>query len=180
MNYFKVPKFLIEVFGERQTLLEVACTLIFAVLGSWIIFSGVNIEVASWKMILAFLLIADVLAGCIANFTFGTNEYYSSRPGSRLTFIAIHVHLLLIAWLLSQPIETALIVWGYTIASAFLVNALKGKVIQRFIAANLMCYGIMLLVYLKLPAWFFIVSVFFMIKVMYSFSVDHFAKGARN
>jgi hypothetical protein len=68
----------------------------------------------------------------------------------------------------------ALIIWVFTIASAFLVNALKGTSIQDFITAKLMCYGVLLLIYLSLPVWFLMVSMFFMIKVLFSFSVDHF------
>ncbi len=176
MKYFKTPEFLHEVLGEKQSILEVSCTIFFALFGSWIIYSLANFELRSWQTVLAYILIADVLAGCIANFSFGTNEFYSKRSKNRLIFISIHIHILAIAWLLSQPMDTALIVWGFTIASAFLVNALKGKSIQGFIAANLMCYGILLLIYLSLPVWFLMVSIFFMIKVLFSFSVDHFDK----
>jgi len=176
MKYFKTPEFLFEVLGEKQSVLEVSCTIIFALLGSWIIYSVAGIELGSWQTVVAFILIVDVLAGCIANFSFGTNEFYSKRPKNRLIFISIHIHILVIAWLLSEPMGAALIVWGFTIASAFSVNALKGKSIQGFIAANLMCYGILLLIYLSLPVWFLMVSMFFMIKVLFSFSVDHFDK----
>jgi hypothetical protein len=176
MKYFKTPKFLNEVFGEKQSILEVSCTLLFALSGSLIIYSLANFDLGSWQTVLAYILIADVLAGSIANFSLGTNEFYSKRPKNRLIFISIHVHILAIAWLLSEPMDTALIVWGFTIASAFLVSALKGKSIQGFIAANLMCYGILLLIYLSLPVWFLMVSMFFMIKVLFSFSVDHFEK----
>ncbi len=174
MKYFKTPTFLFDVFGEKQTVLEVSCTVLFALLGSWMIYSVADIRLDSWKAVVAYLLIADILAGCIANFSVGTNAFYSKRPKNRLIFIAIHVHIIVVAWLLSEPIANALIVWGYTIMSAFLVNWLNGKVTQRFIAANLMCYGIFLLIYLSLPMWFLMVSVFFMIKVVFSFSVNHF------
>lgn len=176
MKYFKIPEFLFEVLGERQSILEVTCTIIFALVGGGIIYSVADIDLGSWQTVVAYILIVDVLAGCIANFSFGTNEFYSKRPKNRLVFISIHIHILVIAWLLSEPMGTALIVWSFTIASAFLVNALNGKSIQGFIAANLMCYGIFLLIYLSLPVWFLMVSMFFMIKVLFSFSVDHFDK----
>lgn len=179
MKYFKTPEFLFEVLGEKQSVLEVTCTVLFALLGSWIIYSVADIEFGHWKTAVAYILIADVLAGCIANFSLGTNEFYSKRPKNRLIFIAIHIHILVIAWLLSEPMDTALIIWAFTIVSAFLVNALNGKPIQNFIAANLMCYGIFLLIYLSLPVWFLMVSIFFMIKVLFSFSVDHFGKRAK-
>lgn len=176
MKYFKTPEFLFEVFGEKQSILEVVCTVLFALLGSWIIYSIADIELSNWKSVVAYILIADVLAGCIANFSFGTNEFYAKRPKNRLIFIAIHIHILLIAWLLAEPMNIAFIIWGFTIVSAFIVNALSGKSIQSFIAANFMCYGIFLLIFLSLPAWFLMISMFFMIKVLFSFSVDHFGK----
>ncbi|WP_440055723.1 hypothetical protein ACSLBF_06145 [Pseudoalteromonas sp. T1lg65] len=178
MKYFKTPEFLFEVLGEKQSLLEVGCTLVFALVGSWVIYLVAGVELDNWKSMLAFLVIADVLAGCIANFSYGTNEYYSQRPKNRLIFIAIHVHILAVAWLLSEPLDSAMIIWGFTIVSAFIVNALKGTRIQCFIAANLMCYGILLLIYLPLSNWFLMVSAFFLIKVLFSFSVDHFGKQA--
>lgn len=180
MKYFKTPEFLFDVFGRKQSILEVSSTVIFALFGSWIIYSVSDIQLNSWKAIIAFMLIADILAGCIANFSFGTNAYYSQLPKNRLIFITIHVHIIVIAWLLSLPISDALIVWGYTIASAFLVNALNKKSIQIFIAANLMCYGIFLLIYLSFPTWFLMISIFFMIKVLFSFSVNHYAKCKEN
>lgn len=178
MKYFKTPGFLFEVLGEKQSILEVTCTVLFALLGGWVIYNVSDIEFSHWKTVLAYVLIVDVLAGCIANFSFGTNEFYAKRPKGRLLFIIIHIHILVISWLLSEPMDTAFVIWGFTIVSAFLVNSLHGKSIQNFIAANLMCYGIMLLVYLSLPIWFLMVSMFFMIKVLFSFSVNHFNKPA--
>ncbi len=177
MNYFKVPEFLHDVFGEKQSSLEVFASIVFALIGSLLIynlFSLENPQISSWKIILGFILIADVLAGCIANFTKGTNNYYAKRAKNRLIFITIHIHIIVIALLLDAPGESSFLIWIYTIISAGIVNALKGKVIQGFIAANLLCWGIFLLIYLSLPTWFLIVSLFFIMKVIFSFSVDHF------
>lgn len=176
MKYFKTPEFLYEVLGEKQSILEISCTIIFALFGSILIYSLADIPLDNWKTILAFVLIADVLAGCIANFSLGTNQFYAKRSKNRLIFIVIHVHILAIAWLLAEPMYNAILIWAYTILSAFLINALNDKSIQKFIAANLMCYGIFLLIYLSLPIWFLMVSIFFMIKVVFSFAVDHYAK----
>ena len=177
MNYFKVPEFLHDVFGEKQSILEVFASILFALIGTLLIYSLFDIEsshINSWRIILGFILIADVLAGCIANFTKGTNNYYATRAKNRLIFIAIHIHIILIALLLDAPLVSSILIWIYTIISASIVNTLKGKVIQSFIAANLLCYGIFLVIYLSLPMWFLIVSLFFMMKVIFSFAVDHY------
>ena len=179
MNYFIVPNYLHEVFGEKQSKLEVLLTLLFAFIGSlllYFLFYNPDTQEKGWIVVTAFIVISDILAGCIANFTKGTNEFYAQRPRGRLLFISIHFHILIIAWLLSVPFESALIVWGYTIVSALIVNAFKKTTIQLFIAANLMCYGIFLLMTLTIPTWFLIISIFFMIKIMFSFSVDHYTK----
>ncbi|EPP5730231.1 hypothetical protein ACUT7I_003641, partial [Vibrio cholerae] len=96
------------------------------------------------------------------------------RPKGRLLFIAIHIHILAIAWLLSAPLDYALLIWAYTIISALVVNALKGSHFQLFISASLMCSGLLVLMLFPLSTWFLIVSTFFMIKVMFSFAVDHY------
>ena len=177
MKTIEMPKALHEVFGEKQTVFEVVCAALFASIGSLLMYFLFYLPVVAeknWMVILGFILIADVLAGCIANCSRGTNAFYATKPRGRLLFIAGHVHILAIAWLLSAPFEYALIVWAYTIISAFVVNALKGHGLQLFIAVNLMCCGVFVLMLLPLSAWFFMISLFFMIKVMFSFAVDHY------
>lgn len=177
MKIFKMPKSLHEVFGESQSLIELSITAAFAIIGTWTIYFKLYqpaVQNDTWMLILGFLLIADVLAGCIANFSHGTNHFYAQRSKGRLVFIAIHIHLLVIAWLLSAPFEYALLIWLYTILCALYVNHLKGQPLQLFIAASLMCGGLLLVLCLPIETWFLVTSVFFMIKVMFSFAVDHY------
>ncbi|WP_448547667.1 hypothetical protein [Thalassotalea fusca] len=176
MKTVNIPKFLHEVLGERQSKIEVIAILMFAGIGGFAIFNLADLSLNRWPPIIAFILIVDVLAGCIANFTRGTNNFYAARPKNRIVFIAIHIHLLAIAWLLEAPLIDAFVIWGYTMISALIVNHLYGKKYQHFIAANLMCYGLLLSVFLSLEQWFLLVSLFFMIKVMYSFAVDHYSE----
>ncbi|MEJ2763544.1 hypothetical protein VV869_06135 [Photobacterium sp. MCCC 1A19761] len=164
-------------FGEKQSVIEVVCTALFAVIGTSLIFFRFDFpdpQPTLWRTVLGVVLIADVLAGCVANFTRGTNQYYAQRPKGRLLFIAIHVHLLAIAWLLSAPMLAAFWIWLYTIASALIVNRLLGHPMQVFIAASLLCFGLLLILSLALPGWFLVTSIFFMMKVMFSFAVDHY------
>ncbi|UTV30826.1 hypothetical protein [Photobacterium atrarenae] len=176
MNNFLVPKALHEVFGEKQSVIEVVFTALFAVVGTSLIYFHFDFPgtAHTWRTAFGLILIADVLAGCLANFTRGTNQYYAQRPKGRLLFIAIHVHLLVIAWLLSAPMLAACWIWLYTIACALLVNRLFGYSLQVFIAASLLCVGLLLILSLALPGWFLVISIFFMMKVMFSFAVDHY------
>ncbi|ENP8322901.1 hypothetical protein ACTQ8I_002611 [Vibrio vulnificus] len=179
MADIQIPKSLHEVFGEKQSALEIACVFAFAFVGTaivyWHLYLPMNAEL-NWKVALGFVLIADVLAGCVANFTKGTNQYYAARPSSRFTFIAIHFHVIAIAWLLGESILLAWMVWIYTITSALVVNSLNGHRLQLFVSASLMCFGLLLLLLLPLEPWFLACSLFFMIKVVFSFAVDHYTK----
>lgn len=181
MHDIRVPASLHEVLGERQSWPEVIAILTFAIVGTALIYGLYYTPAempASWRVITGFILIADVMAGCMANFSHGTNHFYGQRKQARLLFILIHVHILLIAWLLAAPLQPALIIWAYTIVAALLVNALHGHRLQLFAAANLLGYGILLLVGLQAPLWLLVSGLFFMLKVMFSFAVDHYARQA--
>ncbi len=92
-----IPAWLHDVFGERQNIAELTSTVCFA----GVVTALLALEapapwetVSPWRMWLALVIIFDVAAGCAANFTRGTNDFYAARPRNRWLFIAIHVHLL--------------------------------------------------------------------------------------
>jgi hypothetical protein len=124
---------------------------------------------------ISIILIADIFAGTVANFTRGTNNFYAKRPRNRWLFIGIHAQPLLIAWLLDGNLLKALFVWLFTLISASIVNMLVGKIYQREVAGTLMSLGIFIamMLYQNESFIYLTMSVFFMIKVVYSFSVDH-------
>ena len=178
MKTFMVPKSLHEVFGEQQTWLEVTGVVLFALVGSGLIYGLLYTPVAElsvWRSVIAWLLIADILAGCIANFSRGTSQFYAARPSGRWLFIAIHFHLIAVAWLLGEAVLPVSYIWVFTILAAIVVNLLQSHRYQLFIAANLVVYGLILIVALALPSWLMLVSILFMLKVVFSFGVDHFA-----
>jgi len=176
-----MPKFLHEVFGEQQSIAEILIILSFAIIGSFFIYNTflqTNVDIVTWRLVLAFILIADILAGCLANFTRGTNDFYARRPSNRLMFIAMHVHILAVAWLMKIDMTSALLIWAITISSALLINSLIQHALQKIIAAALLAIAILVLLQLSQPAWFVGVSLFFIIKVMFSFAVDHYRVGS--
>ncbi|MFT5594859.1 MAG: hypothetical protein ACI8SR_003259 [Oceanicoccus sp.] len=176
MKYFNVPVSLKEVFGEQQTFIEVFVTLVISLVTSLVIYLYLypSNNVSILALIVGFILVWDVLAGCIANFTYGTNQYYAVREKSRWVFIGIHFHIIAIAWLLDGPLGLSVGVWGFTIASAIAVNLLKDHKLQLFVAANFVFVGLVVIFTLAMPMWFSLVSVFFLFKVVLSFAVDHY------
>lgn len=177
----RMPSYLHDVFGESQTVGELLAIVLFGVggaVGLFFAFPEMTEDLPFWRSAAAFLLVADVFAGCIANFTRSTNDYYAARSKQRLAFIAIHVHVLLLAWLLGMGWWSAFAVWGYTIAGALVVNALKASPFQVFVAGVLLALGIACMVVgMDTPAYFLVVSLLFMVKVQFAFAVDHYAQG---
>jgi hypothetical protein len=179
MQRFAVPGFLHEAFGETQTWIEFLATIAFGIGGAvvlvWLHPQPFG-DVPLWRSAFAIVLIFDIFAGCVANFTRGTNDYYGARPGARWVFIAIHVHLPAVALLLGMDLGFAMAVWAYTIAAAAIVNALRGTAVQPFVGALLLASGLLLapqILSTSLPM--LVIAQLFMVKVLYAFAVDHYA-----
>lgn len=179
MKTVKIPSFLHDILGERQFAFEIILITLFGVGASAFIiylhYHSIRLD-QIWKSLLGYLLLIDIAAGCLANMTRGTNDYYGKRPANRIIFISIHFHLILCAWLLGAPILPAILIWLYTICVAFLINGLKKNPHQKIIAFILLLFGISALFAVPdvMPLWFRLISLLFLTKVSYSFAVDHF------
>ena len=126
-------------------------------------------------MALALLLILDIIAGCAANFTRGTNDFYAARPAHRIGFIAIHIHLPVVLALAGLPLVPGLLVWAWTIAGAFLVNALNGRSSQVPVAGVLVAVGLGAAPLIgPWEPWALAVAQLFLVKVLYAFAVNHY------
>jgi hypothetical protein len=176
----RIPPFLHDVLGESLTIGELLAIVVFGVgLATWLFFAFPEMTqgLSIWRSMIAYLLVVDICAGCVANFTRSTNNYYAARDKQRLVFIAIHAHILVAAWLLGTGPGNAVLVWGYTIAGALVVNALKGSPFQKFTGGLLLALGIAIIVSgTEVPRYFLIISLLFMVKVLFSFAVDHYGQ----
>lgn len=174
----RMPSYLHDVFGESQTIGELLGITLFGVGFPAVLFftfPQMTHNLPLWRSAIAYLLMADIFAGCIANFTRSTNNYYAARDKQRLVFIAVHVHILIVAGLLGIAFGNSVIVWGYTIAGALTVNALKGNPFQKFVAGVLLALGITIVVLgVDAPKYFLVISLLFMVKVLFAFAVDHY------
>jgi hypothetical protein len=176
----RMPSYLHDVFGESQSIGELAAILFFGVGGATLLFFAfpeMTQGLPLWRSVIAYLLVLDIFAGCVANFTLSTNNYYAARHRQRLVFIAVHVHILIVAWLLGVGLWNAVIVWAYTVAGAFIVNALKENQFQKFVAGLLLAIGtIVTLLGTEAPKYFLVISLLFMVKVLFAFAVDHYGQ----
>lgn len=178
MKQVRIPSFLQEAFGTSQPLGSILAVLAFAALATTSIMLArppLDPALPGWRNALAWVVIFDIAAGCLANFTFGTNEYYAARPRARWVFISIHIHLFVVAWALQADMRVAMGVWAYTIAGATLVNLLFRHPQQLFVAALWVMTGWILLTTIISPGALLPVYALFLMKVAFAFAVDHFA-----
>ncbi|MBD1581336.1 hypothetical protein [Pseudoalteromonas sp. S16_S37] len=175
----EIPKSLHDVLGEQQSKSALLSIAIFTLLGSIVIFSLMHYQApeqsyAWWQYALGELIIIDIVAGAAANFTQGTNHYYAKSAKSRWIFIAIHIHLLAVAVLFEQSLLQALYIWAYVIIGACFLNLLFRNPWQRIIALLVVLGGLIVIASFGLPWWYQLVAGLFLVKVCYSFAVDHY------
>ncbi|GAB2550729.1 hypothetical protein [Gracilibacillus alcaliphilus] len=177
MKTVKVPAYFHELFGKRIALLDLWFTLLFCIGMTALLLTLTYFEwqqLAVWQMVILIVLIVDITGGVIANFSFSTNLYYKTNAKRRLVFIAIHVQPIIFAWLFDDYYGISLIVWGYTIVSALIVNALIQYPGQRMIGVFLAVSGVsLLLLFTDIPQILLAIFSFYIFKVIFSFAVDH-------
>lgn len=168
------PVMLREVLGLTFEPAQVVAMLAFGgALAAGVSFATAFDGLPAWRALLAVVLIADIGAGCLSNFTASTNQYYAERPRLRWVFIALHVHLLVVAWALGWPMPAALVLWGWTVGSAAVVNLLAGRASQRLVAGGLFALSLLAPLGWAMPAPMQVVAALFTLKVAYAFAVRH-------
>ncbi|UHA74663.1 hypothetical protein [Paenibacillus sp. 481] len=184
MKQLRIPLFLHDVFGEKQSMASILSILLFGGLlttALYVLFPALTDQLPLWRTALALLLIFDIFSGCIANFTASTSNFYAARKTNRIVFIAIHAHIILVALLLDTHIWYSIGVWAYTIAGALIVNALLGKRSQLHVAGLLLSVGLGGMPLLpNIQPYMLTIFLLFMLKVLFSFAVDHYGKGINN
>ncbi|MDQ6421962.1 hypothetical protein RB620_21260 [Paenibacillus sp. LHD-117] len=184
MNQLRIPTFLHDVFGEVQRVGNLLAILLFGgllTLGLYFLFPEMTESLPVWRSALALLFMFDIFSGCVANFTASTSNFYAARKINRIVFITIHFHIVLVSLLLQTEMWHSIAVWAYTIIGAFIVNALIGNHSQRFVAGLLLSIGLSCIPLLpNIEPYMLVTCLLFMLKVLFSFSVDHYSKTINN
>lgn len=166
-----------EVFGERQSPAVIITVLVGGTVATAVLVT-LSVDAftapAWWRTLLAVIVIWDIACGCLANVTRSTNDYYARRPVHRRIFLAVHVHLVLVALLLGAPALPAVAVWAYTILAAAVVNGLVSSPRQLLVAATFFVVPLIAvpLIFDSDPVME-MVSLLFVTKVILAFAVDH-------
>lgn len=186
MRSLQVPASFKEVLGHTQRPWQLAAVFAVGTLVAILLtLEGREVwePLPWWRRLLAFLLVLDIVAGCLANFTRGTNDFYAASARRRRVFLAVHVHVLLLAWALKQDLAPAAAVWAYTLAGACGVDAVRERDSQLFAAGTWLALGLAwIVVMVPAPPALLAVYLLFLFKLVFSFAVDHHgtrAPGAR-
>ncbi|KKB77330.1 hypothetical protein VW29_18380 [Devosia limi DSM 17137] len=178
-----IPHFLHDVFGTSQTPFQLAAIIAFGLAVPVALALQAPDLLASlppWRLVLAGLIIADIAAGCVANLTRSTNDFYAVRPRNRWVFIAIHGHIVATALLLGADLMASIAIWAFTIAGAVIVNLLKRQQDQVFVAGLLLAIGLTgIALWPGMTQPMICIGALFMLKVLVHFAVDH-SRDSRN
>lgn len=135
---------------------------------NWNELSGLPI----WKTVLFLLILVDIFAGAIGNFTLSTQLWYKNKPKKRVVFYFEHlVHI----GLLTLAVGHLWFSFGlllYTIGAGLLVNYTKSLKQQEINASAVICIGLLIFyVALPVPQILIWLPAVLLIKLVMGFSV---------
>ena len=171
----QVHKFLFELFGRETTTFD----LLSIVIGS-LSFAGLtlalkwNAGISIFKLVILTILALDIAGGVIANFTKGTNNYYSESLRKRYLFVFFHLlQPSILIWIFPSELLAILGVSLFTLTSSIIVLNIKKQYNQRIIAVTLLLFSLFLSTLLNYsdPLTKMIMQLF-SIKLILAFSVN--------
>jgi len=182
MKSISIPSGLHEVFGEEQSLGSLLGVFVAGFAGAtafYLLGPDTLMAAGALRAGIALLLAFDIAAGCAANFSRGTSDYYARSAPKRRIFIAVHLHLPALALLAGLPLPPALAAWALSVGAASIVNGRAGKADQPALAGLMLALIAPALFLIPMPEAQRLISLLFYIKLAYAFAVDHYGAGGR-
>lgn len=171
----KVHKSLHDLFGRETTRLDLIAILLGAIALSILTQMLCHDSELSLtkKIVLAFLTL-DIGGGVIANFTEGTNNYYSENIKRRYLFVLLHIlQPLILMWIFPENIKVISAITFYTLISSLIVTTIKDITTQRITAATFLVIGILLIYLFQFSDQALqLIFMMYLIKLILAFSVN--------
>ncbi len=125
-----------------------------------------------WKPILFLVMVLDIIAGAIANFTKSSQDYYKNNTKKRIIFLFMHFLHIGFLILAVGHLWYSLSVLIFTLIGAFIVNFTESLKQQEINASAVVCLGIILF-YVVFPApqilmW---LPAILLVKLVFGFSI---------
>lgn len=170
----RIPKFLHELHGAEARLstillsygagLAVAAIALFQLRGT---------DIGSLQKVLVALVLLDVAAGVIANFSSSTNQHYQQAQSPRKGFLLLHaLHAGVLAWVFPHYWTYFLFAYLYTLAASLIVNQAQDTEWQQNLAAFFVVCGVGASIFFELnPALLYGFMPLYAVKLILGFSV---------
>jgi hypothetical protein len=171
----QVHKFLVELFGRETTTFDLLAIVIssFSVAGLTLALKW-NADISIFKLIMLTILSLDIAGGVVANFTTGTNNYYTESLRKRYFFVLFHfLQLSILIWIFPNELQAILGISIFTLISSIIVLNLNKHYTQRITAITLLLLSFILSILLNYSDPLLqIVMQLFSIKLILAFSVN--------
>jgi len=170
----EVPKYLHELHGERTSRLDLLATYLVAIVATTlIVYMGLDLSLPFYKFILLGVLAFDIAGGVTANFTSGTQHFYSKKSKLRYRFISLHVlHPSILMFVFPGSYIYIIILSVFTLIVIALLNGIKNESNQRVLASFFTVIGVTLSFVMEISEPIVqLMMVLFIIKLIISFSI---------
>ncbi len=173
----KVHRFFYELFGRETTRFDLLAIIISSVsFAALTLIQKWNVDISILKKITLAILALDIGGGVVANFTKGTNNYYTESLNKSYFFVFFHLlQPLILIWIYPSSFSTITIVSIYTLISSIIVLNIKDYYKQRIIAVTLLILCLFLTTHLDYPDTLLqLTMLLYSIKLILAFSVNWF------
>ncbi|MDF1695773.1 MAG: hypothetical protein P1U56_08085 [Saprospiraceae bacterium] len=170
----KIPTFLHEIHGKKSNWLDILTTHGLALLTIAVVsFQLKDLGLPSWKEWVLIALAYDLAGGVVANMSYSRQQFYLSTK-RRIIFLSLHfLQPLFLCWVFPEEAIAIGTFSGYTVFSAFIVNAVSDFQNQRIMGILLSLIGIIALcsVPVKWEESLLLLLTLFLLKLPFSFAV---------
>ena len=170
-----IPKFLQELHGKQTRRIDLLLTYFSAILCTALVWWMVrDLSISLFKMVILCFLTFDISGGVIANFTDGTQAYFSGLKGLRYKFIALHLlQPAFLMWLFPNDIIYISIISVFTLVAITILNGIKNGTDQRIWASFFALFGIALsFVFNEIEPVVHFLMVLYIVKLVIAFSIQ--------
>jgi hypothetical protein len=179
MKKLKVPNLFRIFHGQETNIAELLLIYGIAIAAPVIVYfttRSVLPELPWWITLLLFVIVADLAGGIIANLTYGATAFYEKRQWRKAVFILLHAaHPAVIYLLTREQLPFLVYTAGITLLFSFITAFAFRQPRQQFFGFISVCIAVAFGFILFGTAPFYrVVSILYMLKLIYSFSVDHY------
>ncbi|WP_245719421.1 hypothetical protein [Pelagirhabdus alkalitolerans] len=134
------------------------------------------IDLSLAKQIILWALFIDISGGVVVNLTKAADQFYQHHSRKRSFFILIHIQPIIITWMMEIPLHYGIALYVYTAIGALFLNTIRQHTIHKPTTGALTALGFIVVVYWgqTMPLFVTILFLFYLFKVLYSFSVCHY------